>query len=146
MSDFDRAKNLLIGAVDTVLSLATQANPTVRTPSTREGQAGSSSGRSQSTTCTSKRPAVPVKSEEHRRLFGYKPTKGKRPKKAASTTRRKGCGAVGLYPKRRRCSSMVALLTGTAGRLEVHVVDCDLPDELPACPSRVEGVRTVGLA
>ena len=41
---------------------------------------------------------------------------------------------------------MVALLTGTAGRLEVHVVDCDLPDELPACTSRVEGVRTVGLA
>ena len=99
MSDFDRAKNLLIGAVDTVLSLATQANPTVRTPSTREGQAGSSSGRSQSTTCTSKRPAVPVKSEEHRRLFGYKPTKGKRPKKAASTTRRKGCGACRFVPK-----------------------------------------------
>ena len=60
-----------------LLSLATQANPTVQTPSTREGQAGRSSGRSQSTTCTSKRPAVPVKSatiEEHRRLFGYKPT------------------------------------------------------------------------
>ena len=42
---------------------------------------------------------------------------------------------------------MVALLTGTAGRLEVHVVDCDLPDDLPArVDSRRGSDRWIGLS
>ena len=93
MSDFDRAKNLLIGAVDTVLSLASQAN---QTPTAR-GSGSSLVCGSQSSSRVSQRPAAATQNrgtviEEHGRLFGYKPSKGKRLKNVRGTSRRKGSG------------------------------------------------------
>ena len=91
MSDFDRAKNLLIGAVDTVLSLASQAN---QTPTAR-GLGSSSVCGSQSSSRVSQRPAAATQNlgtviEEHSCLFWYKPSKEKRLKNVRGTSGRKG--------------------------------------------------------
>lgn len=65
---FKRVKNLLLGAVDTVIALANQDSPSPG-PST----------------------SVPSTSiEEHKRLFGFKPSKGKRPPGKAGKGKRKG--------------------------------------------------------
>ena len=93
MSDFERAKNLLFGAVDTVLSLASQAN---QIP-TAGGSGSSSVCGSQSSSRVSQRFAAATQNrgsviEEHSRLFGYKPSKGKRLKNVRGTSRRKGSG------------------------------------------------------
>ena len=70
----ERAKNLLIGAVDTVIALANQQDSSSQAPgpSTR-----SSSIRSTSI-------------EEHKRLFGFIPSKGKRPLGKKGKGKRKG--------------------------------------------------------
>ena len=80
--NFSRARNLLLGAVDTVLALANrgpsshaansqQAPPPRPGPSSRQLPPCSSSARN-----TTGMPATDAGSDEHRRLFNYK---GKRP-------------------------------------------------------------------
>ena len=72
---FERAKNLLIGAVDTVIALANQQD----FPSQAAGPSTSSSSSIRSTSI-----------EEHKRLFGFIPSKGKRPPGRKGKGKRKG--------------------------------------------------------
>ena len=84
MSDFDRAKNLLIGAVDAVLSLADKA----KQESSREWCSSSAIKRHILATLGLGSAETPTREEaisqgasagmeENRRLFGYRPAKGK---------------------------------------------------------------------
>ena len=85
MSDFDKAKNLLIGAVDTVLSLADQAKQeSSREPCSslairRPSFATFGSGRSAET--HTRQDAISqgasASMEEHQHFFGYRSAKGK---------------------------------------------------------------------
>ena len=98
MSDFDRTKNLLIGAVDAVLSLADQA----KQESLREPYSSSAITRQSIANFGSRRRAeTPTRKEaisqgasasmeEHRRLLGYRPAKdkGKRSKNIRGAGRR----------------------------------------------------------
>ncbi|XP_062514725.1 uncharacterized protein LOC134190287 [Corticium candelabrum] len=85
MSDFDKAKKLLIGAVDAVLSLADQAKQeSLREPCSssairRPSFATFGSGRSAETPTREEAisQGASASMEEHRRLFGYRPAKGK---------------------------------------------------------------------
>ena len=85
MSDFDRAKNLLVGAVDAVLTLAShESRAELRSSltSTSQGPCTSQEAWSQANSSQiSQRPAHSI--EEHRRLFGYRPAKGKRRQKVS---------------------------------------------------------------
>ena len=116
MSDFDKAKNLLIGAVDAVLSLADQA----KQESSREPCSSSAIRRPRFATFGSGRSAeTPTREEaisqgasasmeEHRRLFGYRPAKGK------GKRSKNVCGA------RRRPSFHFIVLQATEFKPHVH--------------------------
>ena len=104
--DFARAKDLLLGAVNTVLSLANQEKSTAtQEPGTSASAQLSRRPSHGSSSCSSTRRATQDRSsqfsrelgssssasiEEHRRLFGYKPKKGKLPRPPAKRGRRKG--------------------------------------------------------
>ena len=98
MSDFNKAKNLLIGAVDAVLSLADQAkqessrepcsSSAIRRPSFATFGSGRSAERPTREEAISQGASASM--EEHRRLFGYRPAKGigKRSKNVRGARRR----------------------------------------------------------
>ena len=100
--NFSRARNLLIGAVDTVLALANSSQQPSHpgSSSSRPGPsraAGSILQQSRQQPSTSSlTPASTVSIEEHRRLFNYRSSKGKRPSsqrkgKKRSSTWKKDC-------------------------------------------------------
>ena len=83
--DFARARNLLLGAVDTVLSLANQERAQGTASQNLEAGSGSSSLSRRSaiqepagsSSQTSRWQTLNASIDEHRRLFGYRPRKSK---------------------------------------------------------------------
>ena len=101
-SDFDRAKELLVGAVDTVIQMANQMTADSTSPLGASGQSSSVLGASASSSGSEARRGSTSGGkglEEHRRLFSFAPSKAsrrckgktpraKRPKRGPSTWRK----------------------------------------------------------
>ena len=77
-SDFDRAKELLVGAMDTVIQMANQMTADSTSPLGASGQSSSVSASSSGSEARRGPTSGGKGLEEHRRLFSFAPSKASR--------------------------------------------------------------------
>ena len=106
--DLERAKNLLQGAVDAFYTMASQSQsssqrppppPIQNTPGRSSSTSSFFAGSSSTSSSSSRISAI----EEHRKIFGYKPSKGGQRRAKAPRKGHKGIGSGGKKTWKKQC-------------------------------------------